>query len=229
MSESVITAFKRCIFIQVLFFLLGGCSLFGIGEKEPGESPEELMSQGISEFRDGDYQDAIEAFQKLKDRYPYSTLAIQAQLKMADALFKRKEFEEALALYIEFEKLHPTNESIPYTIYQQGRCHFLRMDSIDRDQTSTKDALKEFERLCKEFPKNSFCLQAKRHIRKCYSNLAEHEFYVGSFYFKAGHYLAALRRFEYLIKHYPDLGLHGKALNYIARCRDKLAEEKSLL
>jgi len=195
----VITVFKRCIFIQVLFFLLGGCSLFGLGEKESGESPEELMSQGISEFRDGDYQDAIEAFQKLKDRY------------------------------LEFEKLHPTNESIPYTIYQQGRCHFLRMDSIDRDQTSTKDALKEFERLCKKFPKNSFCLQAKRHIRKCYSNLAGHEFYVGSFYFKAGHYLAALRRFEYLIKQYPDLGLHGKALNYIARCRDKLAEEKSLL
>lgn len=228
MTKSMIAACKRCIVIQVLLLLLVGCSLFGTGKNEPEKTPEELMSQGISEFRDGDYQDAVESFQKLKDRYPYSTLAVRAQLKMADALFEREIFEEALQAYIEFERLHPKNKSIPYTIYQQGMCHFLRMSSIDRDQTSTKNALKEFERLCKEFPKNQFCMQAQRNIRACYSHLAEHEFYVGRFYFKSGRYLAALRRFEYLIKNYPDLGLHKKALSYISRCRNKLAEEKPL-
>ncbi len=162
----MITIFKKLILIQVLFFLLSGCSLFGIGGKKPEKSPEELMSQGISEFRDGDYQDAVEAFQKLKDRYPYSKLAIQAQLKMADALFKRKEFEEALEAYIEFERLHPKNKSIPYTIFQRGMCHFLRINTIDRDQTSTKNALKEFERLCKEFPRDPFCLRAKKKYQK---------------------------------------------------------------
>jgi len=225
----VITIFKKLILIQVLFFVLSGCSLFGIGGEKPEKSPEELMSQGISEFRDGDYQDAVESFQKLKDRYPYSKLTIRAQLKMADALFKRKEFEESVEAYTEFERLHPKNKSIPYTIYQRGMCHFLRINTIDRDQTSAKNALKEFERLCKEFPSGPFCLRAKKNIRKCYGNLAEHEFYVGYFYFKSGHYLAALRRFEYLITHYPDLGVHGKTLLYIARCKDKLAEEKSLL
>jgi outer membrane protein assembly factor BamD len=228
MTKSVIAACKRCAVIQALFLLLAGCSLFDIGTNEPEKTPEELMSQGNSEFRDGDYQDAIESFQKLKDRYPYSTLAVRAQLKMADALFEREKFEEALEAYTEFERLHPKNKSIPYTIYRQGMCHFLRMKSIDRDQTSTRNALKEFERLCKEFPEHQFCLQAQRNIRACYRHLAEHEFYVGRFYFKSGRYLAALRRFEYLIKHYPDLGLHNKSLNYIGRCRDKLAEEKSL-
>ena len=229
MTHSMSYILKRLIFILVLIFLLSGCSLFGIGGKKPEKSPEELMNQGISMFRDRNYRDAVEAFQKIKDRYPYSKFAIQAELKMADALFKRKEFEEALEAYIEFEKLHPKNESIPYVIYQQGMCNFLRMGTIDRDQTSTKNALEEFERLRKEFPTNQFSLQAQRNIRKCHSNLAEYEFYVGYFYFKSGNYLAALRRFEYLITHYPDLGQYGKALTYIAKCRERLAEEKSLL
>ena len=148
---------------------------------------------------------------------------------MADALFKRKEFEQALEAYIEFEKLHPKNESIPYVIYQQGMCHFLRMATIDRDQTSTKNALKEFSRLRKEFPKSPFSLQVRRYIRKCHSNLAEYEFYVGYFYFQSGKYHAALRRFEYLITHYPDLGQYGRALTYIGLCKERLNEEKSLL
>ena len=142
MKGRALDIFKILIFFQVLIFLLSGCSLFGIGGKKPEKSPEELMNQGMSEFEDGDYTYAVEAFQKLKDRYPYSKLAIQAELKMADALFKKKEFEEALEAYVEFEKLHPKNKSIPYVIYQQGMCNFLRISTIDRDQTSTKNALK---------------------------------------------------------------------------------------
>lgn len=217
---------KRFILILLVIVLCTGCAW--LKGKEPEKSPEELMSEGLSAFDDGDYAEAVESFQKLKDRYPYSKLAVQAELKLADALFKKKEFEEALEVYREFEKLHPKNKSIPYVVYQQAMCYFLRMNSIDRDQTSTKKALKEFERLRREFPTNSFSLQAQRKIRECLINLAEYEFYVGRFYFKAGRYLAALRRFEYLITHYPDLGQYGKALIYIAKCKKKLAEQESL-
>jgi len=149
------------------------------------------MNQGMSKFEDGNYSDAVEAFQKLKDRYPYSNFAIQAELKMADALFKKEEFEEAFEAYIEFERLHPKNKSIPYVIYRQGMCNFLRISTVDRDQTSTKNALREFKRLRKKFPENPFSLLAQRNMRKCYSTLAEYEFYVGYFYFKSGYYMAA--------------------------------------
>ena len=223
MSQSYI--FKKFILIQLVVVLCTGCAW--LKGKEPEKPPEQLMSEGLSAFDDGDYTEAVESFQKLKDRYPYSKLAIQAELKLADALFRKKEFEEALEAYREFETLHPKNKSIPYVIYQEGMCNFLRMNSIDRDQTNTRNALEEFERLKREFPTNSFSFQAQRKIRECLVNLAEYEFYVGRFYFKAGHYLAALRRFEYLLTHYPDLGQYGKTLIYIARCKEKLADQDS--
>ena len=224
------TLSKRLRVIVIFFFLLScmsGCSFLGFGKKDRQDSPEELMSKGMNEFRKGDYKEAVELFQKLKDRYPYSKLAVHAELKLADSLFKRKEFEEAAETYIEFERLHPRNEAIPYVIYQQGMCHFLRMGKIDRDQTSTKNAVKEFERLQRKFPDDPFSMMAERRIRKCISNLAEHEFYVGRFYYKSGHYVAALKRFEYLINHYPDAGQYEETLVYISKCKEKLAEQKA--
>jgi outer membrane protein assembly factor BamD len=228
MSRNSGYIFKKVIFIFLLAFVLYGCSLFQSVTKEDERLPEELMSEGLSEFEDGNYSKAADAFQKLKDRYPYSKLAIEAELKFADSLFKNKAFEDALEVYNEFERLHPANKFIPYVIYQQGMCHFLNMNKIDQDQTPTNNALKEFERLVKEFPDDRFSLKARRNIRICLSNLAEYEFYVGRFYFKSGHYSAALKRFEYLIAEYPDLGQYDKALVYIARCKEKLADQNSL-
>ena len=218
---------SRFTIILGIIFLLTNCSFFGFGSKGYEKSPEELMREGLSAFNEGDYSEALEYFQKVKDRYPYSKLSTYAELKLADTLLKRDELDEALEAYRDFERLHPKNKSVPYVIYQQGMCYFLRINSIDRDQTNTKNALKEFKRLEKQFPKSQYAIKAKRNIRKCLVNLAEHEFYIGQFYFKAGHYHAALRRFEYLIAHYPDLGQYGKSLKYIAICKKKLSEKES--
>jgi outer membrane protein assembly factor BamD len=226
MKGSVAQIFGSAVSALLLVCLWGGCSLLEKGKK-PEKTPEELMSEGMSRFEDGDYEKSAEYFQELKDRYPYSKLAVHAELKLADALFKKKKFDEAIEAYGEFEGLHPRNEAIPHVVYQQGMCYFLRMSKIDRDQTNTKKALEEFRRLKRAFPISPYSEKAQQNIEKCLASLAGHEFYVGHFYFKGGHYEAALRRFEYLIENYPGHGPHEEALAYIARCKEKLAEGTS--
>jgi outer membrane protein assembly factor BamD len=223
MKESAVCILKRAIIALLVISFCGGCSLFGKGKK-PEKPPEELMSEGMSKFADGYYEEAAELFRELKDRYPYSNLAIHAELRLGDSLLEKKEFEEAIEVYKEFESLHPKNKSIPYVIYQQGMCYFLRIRTIDRDQTSAKKALDEFTRLRRAFPGDQYSLEAEDHIERCLANLAEHEFYVGHFYFRHGHYEAALKRFEYLLAQYPDHGPSEKARAYITECKAKLAE-----
>lgn len=225
MKGSTAHILKGVIIVLLMISFCGGCSLFGKGKK-PEKSPEELMSEGMAKFADGFYEDAAERFQELKDRYPYSNLAIHAELRLADSLLKKEDFEEAIELYREFESLHPKNRSIPYVIYQQGMCYFLRMRTIDRDQTYARKALDEFERLRRAFPNDQYSLKAEDHIERCLTSIAEHEFYVGHFYFRYGHYGAALKRFENLIAQYPDHGPHEKALAYIAECKERLAQGK---
>lgn len=203
--------------------ILGFSFLWGCAHLEKEKSPEELMEQGTKQMDKGRYQSASESFQNLKDRYPYSKYAVLAELKMADALFLTPEYDLAFDAYDEFEKLHPRDKSIPYVIYQKGMCQFKQIKSIDREQSHTHKAKTEFERLIKRFPNDTYARRAIQFFRKCIVSLAKHELYVGHFYYKMKKYNAAMGRYIYLIENYPDMGQYGEALEYISKCREKLA------
>jgi len=222
------TAVKWTALSALLLFLLGGCalwhSIFGDRE-EPDLPPEQLMQDGIENFDRGFYEDATQAFEKIKDRYPYSQFAVDAELKLADTLYMRSNYAEANDAYKNFERLHPRNANIPYVIYQQGMCHFNQAGGKDRDQKEVISAKDNFERLTKKSPKSEYARRAERKIRECYVILAEHELYVGHFYYAKRKYRAAMARFRYVVENYPDLGQYHEALDYIAKCSEKIPQE----
>ncbi len=104
---------KRLIVVGIIVLFLGsGCSALkktweAITGKEEIGSAQQLAWEGMDAFEDGDYQDAIESFERLRDWYPFSKYAILAELKIADAHYHLEQYEEAIFAYEEFEKLHP--------------------------------------------------------------------------------------------------------------------------
>jgi outer membrane protein assembly factor BamD len=220
------TVFRCLVMCSALILLTGGCALFDKffgAEEEKGAT--ELMTEGTESFEKGNYGEAKEAFQKLKDRYPYSKYAITAELKMADAAYEKEDFDEAYDAYDEFERLHPKNPEIPYVIYQKGMCQFRQVNTIDREQTHTLKAKEEFERLIARFPRDEYAQRARKNVRKGLIFMADHELYIANFYYKRGNYRAALARYTYLIENYPDMGQYHHALELIARCKDKIEKE----
>ncbi len=193
-----------------------GCAWFS--SDRPEKPAGELVREGIEAYDRGSYKAALEAFEQLKNWYPFSQYAILAELKIADAHYHLQQYPEAIVAYEEFERLHPRNEAVPYVVYQIGRCYFEQIDTIDRDQTSARKALDTFQRLIRQYPDDTYAHKASTHIVKCFQSLAGHEFYVGRFYFRQKNYQAALQRFLTVINQYPDVGYHYDALSYIARC-----------
>jgi outer membrane protein assembly factor BamD len=198
-----------------------GCAGLRAKEEKPAN---ELIKDGITQFDKGDYRKAIEAFEQLKDWYPFSKYAILAELRIADSHFFLEEYADAVVAYEEFEQLHPRNEAIPYVIYQIGKCHFNQIDTIDRDQAPAEKAVAAFQRLVKQYPGTPLSNLAQGHIDTSLKSLAGHEFYVGLYYYRARHYEAALGRFQSVITGYPDVGIHQKALAYIANCQALIKE-----
>lgn len=197
------------------------CALFS---RENLEKPAvDLIQDGVDAFDRGRFSEAIKNFEQLKDWYPFSKYAILAELKIADAHYELKQYAEAELAYEEFEQLHPRNEAVPYVIYQIGRCHYEQIDAIDRDQTPARKALDIFNRLKRQYPNDPYTLRAQSHIVKCNQSLAEHDFYVGQYYFKSKRYKAALNRFTAVITTYPDVGVHYRALHYITQCEALVA------
>jgi outer membrane protein assembly factor BamD len=62
-------------------------------------------------------------------------------------------------------------------------------------------------------------------LRECKKNLAEHEFYVGYFYFKKKQYKSAMKRFEIIAKDYANLGLDYKVSYFLGETKKRIARE----
>lgn len=208
--------------------LFSGCSWFGFGESdEMNKSAETLLSEGTSSFMDGEYKRAVKAYSDLKDWYPFSKYAILAELKIADAHYELKEYDEALFAYEEFEKMHPKNEAVPYVIYQSALCWFDQIGTIDRDSTPARKSLEMFNRLMDQYPASNYAPMAREKKALCIDNLAGHELYVANFYLKTKKYTAALKRYENLAENYPGTKQGKEALTAIPKCKAFLDKNKA--
>ena len=210
--------------VIILISFLSGCHWWS-GTRMDRATPEGLYESGYSRYQDSDYKEAIESFQRLREEYPLSKFAIMAELGIADSYFSKKEYTEAEMYYSDFMNLHPTNENLPYVMYQLGMCHYKQMSGVDRDQSETLKAKKEFERLISRFPSSKFAFMSEKKLRDCRKRLGEHEFYVGHFYFKIKKYKAALKRFETVAREYPNLGMDYK-LSYFLHETKRLLEQE---
>ncbi|MEW6660637.1 MAG: outer membrane protein assembly factor BamD [Thermodesulfobacteriota bacterium] len=220
---------SQVLLVLALAALLGGCSTVKgwFKSKKPDKPPDVMAQEGITQLKKKKYDDAIETFEKVRDRYPYSDQAMLAQIKVADAYFYKKKYDEALNAYKEFEKLHPTNKAVPYAIFRQGLCYYRQRSTIDRDQTYTFKALQEFRRLKQKYPQCEYIPKVDKFMGACRRDLAEHEFYVGKFYFRTKKYKAALDRLQAVAQEYPEYTKQAEVKDYIARCEIKMAEEET--
>lgn len=224
---------KTLSILMAAILLCSGCSitkasiLSFFGKRTPVvNTPEALYARGTVDYQEGSYKRAREVFTRLKEEYPLHELAVLAELGIADSYYSNKDYVEAEGVYRDFVELHPTDENVPYAIYQTGMCHFQQIEDIDRDQTQTVKARKEFEKLTARYPQSKFALLAEKMTRECNIRLAEREFYVGNFYFKLKKYQAALDRFEGIKRGYPGVGLDLKVEAYIAQTTRLIEEEE---
>ena len=214
MDSQIIIIPKRFLTALLLLVFLVGCASL----TDKGEIPaEELAKKGLEQYNHGRYFLAVETFNTIKERFPFSRFSLLAELKAADCQFYMDEYSEALNLYKKFEQDHPTNEAIPYVLFQIGRSHFRTLSSIDRETSGAREAIKVFERLVRDYPKSSYVEEAKILIRKSKNFLADHELYVANFYFRTKEYAQARGRAEYLLNGYPDSPAAARAKELIIK------------
>jgi outer membrane protein assembly factor BamD len=88
-------------------------------------------------------------------------------------------------------------------------------------------ARKEFERLMARFPQSKFAIMAEKNLREVKQRLAEHEFYIGEFYYRTKKYEAALKRFEGIQRDYPNMGIDYKTTRFIEETKQRMKEEEA--
>lgn len=176
-------------------------------------TPEGAFKLGEKYEKDERFEEAITQFTSLKNKHPYSKLATEAELRIADIHFKRDEFIEAQTAYQVFKEMHPTHAQIPYVTFRLGLSFFNQLPgTIDRDLSVAERAILYFDEVINSYATSTYVKEAKDYKLKALKMLAEKEYYIGNFYFIRDFYESALGRFEDLLTKYPQLGFDAKAL-----------------
>lgn len=198
---------------MVLLFLISviaGCSSTPELDTNSAEGGYKLAEKFENDER---YEEALAQYTTVKNKFPYSKLAVEAELRIAEIHFKREEFVEAQSAYQTFKELHPGYPKIDYVTYRLALSFFNQLPStIDRDLSVAERAILYFDEVLQTYAASPYAKDAAEHKNKALKMLAEKEYYIGNFYLIREYWESALGRFEALLQKYPKLGLDERAL-----------------
>ena len=203
---------NKWLFPVLICLILTAC---GGSKIKPENSAEKYFRAGEKYFESDLFDDAIASWEKVRDTFYSPELSMLAELKIAEAYYVSKRYEEAAQAYQDFLKQHPNDFRAATILYRMGLSYYQQILSPDRDQTSTQNALQSFQELTRRFPDDPNAQEAGYLILRCRTRLAEHEVYVGHFYLKRKQYLPAIKRLKGILNSFPDYYYRDEAYFYL--------------
>ena len=206
--------------IVVLALCWVGCTINPNPNATPKDPVEKLYNIAVEDMEDGLFPEAIKGFTEIRTKHPYTPWARLALLRIADSNLERGKFSEAVDGYRNFLKYYPKHDQAPYARLQIGNAYFDQIPgewwflppTAEKDQANIRRAIDAYREMTSSHPDSEESKIAQKHIKECRQKLAEHELYVAQFYFEREKFKGTVRRANYLLAHYPNLGLDTQAL-----------------
>ena len=178
-----------------------------------------LFDKGTESLNAKKWLTAREFFKQVTETYTQSVYRPDAKLGIGDT-YVGEGTAEALVLAInefrEFLSFYPTNARADYAQYKLGLSHFKQMRSAQRDQTETREAMKEFETFITRYPNSRIMSEGRARLRESRDRLSEADYQVGFFYYRQKWYPGAIDRFKALLKDDPGFTSRDAVYYYLA-------------
>jgi outer membrane protein assembly factor BamD len=208
---------------------LVGCGRSNVVEDQ---GPELLYQRGFDAMNGSNYAGAIQYFNALEARYPFSPETRQAQLDLIYLYYRSQQPEQAIDAAEEFERENPTHARLDYALYMRGLVYFdqapniiervLRVDLSLRPPKDTLRSFSVFQELIRRFPNSEYVPDARQRMVFLRNRLAEFENHVADYYLRRGAYVAAINRAKYALEHYPEAPQLEKTLQMLVVAYDRL-------
>src|SRR4051794_3521698 len=178
-----------------------------------------LYGRGKESLDNKKWLTAREFFKQVTETYTQSPIRPDAKLGIGDTYLGEGSSESlvlAIAEFQEFLSFYPTHPRADYAQYKLGLAHFRQMRSAQRDQTETRDAVREFETFIVRYPNSELMPEVRDRLREAKDRLSEAEFLVGRFYYRIHWYPGAIDRLSALLKEDPSYTSRDGAYFFLA-------------
>ena len=196
--------------IWVLAFAV---TIAGCGPKTPtlppgsADADKFLFDRGTEAAKEKKWLNAREYFRNLVDNYPQSPFRPDAKLALGDTYIGEDTTESLLLAANEFREFltfYPTSPRADYAQYRLAFAQSEQMLAPERDQTNTREAIKELQVFVDRYPNSPILPDARALMRKAKDRLSEASYRVGFFYFRSKWWPGAIDRFQQVLKEDPE-------------------------
>jgi outer membrane protein assembly factor BamD len=201
----------------VLLVTVAACS--GSFKKPPtgtAEPDKFLFERGSEQLAARHWLTAREYFRQLVDSYPQSPFRADAKLGVGDTYIGEKSAESFVLAANEFREFltyYPTHRRADYAQFKLGMTSFYQMHGPERDQTETKEAIKELTLFVENYPRSEMREEGQARLRDARDRLSQSEYRVGYFYWRSKWYPGAIDRFKAILANDPQFS-HRDALYF---------------
>jgi outer membrane protein assembly factor BamD len=221
--------------MAAVLVLATGCATHQPGLVPPGttEPDKFLFDKGTDALNSKKWLTAREYYTQLTETYTQSAYRPDAKLGIGDT-YLGEGTSEALVLaineYREFLSFYPTNSRADYAQYKLGMAHFRQMRTAQRDQTETRETVKELETFVSRYPNSALMNEGKTKLREARDRLSEADYLVGYFYYRQQKwYPGAIDRFKTLLKEDPEYTGRDAVYYYLGESLIKMRHEAEAL
>jgi outer membrane protein assembly factor BamD len=177
-----------------------------------------LYQAGQRSMNAGDYDQAAKLFDEVERQHPYSLWARRAQLMSGFNYYLAQKYTEAVSSAQRFLTIHPGSPEAAYAQYLIAMSYYQQIPDVNRDQTTTQQALDAFGELIRRYPDTRYAADGRLKLDLINDHLAGKEMEVGRFYERSGQWLAASYRFRNVIDQYQTTSNAPEALERLVEC-----------
>lgn len=177
-----------------------------------GLQPEELFVIATQEYDEGDYENAIEALDRLLLTYGNWPRLPEARLLLGHAYFSQEDYFASRTEYDRFLDRYPGHADAPAAAL--GACRSLAALSPNpqRDQSFTEEALARCRNVVLDHRAAPEAEEAARIANEMRGKLAQAELERAQFYFRREIWDSAIQYFEFVVDLYPETAAAPQAL-----------------
>ncbi len=211
----------RAAAITVLLGLSAACATPTRGVVPAGTSEPDkfLFDKGNENLNAKKWIAAREYFKQVVESYTQSPYRPDAKLGVGDTYLNEGGSENlvlAINEFREFLSFYPTNRRADYAQYRLALAHAKQMRAPQRDQSETRDAVREYRTFIARYPNSSLLPEVQSKLREAMDRLGEADYQVGLFYFRQKWYPGSIDRFSALLKTDPEFTNRDSVYFYLA-------------
>jgi outer membrane protein assembly factor BamD len=230
-----ITRRLTAIVFAIFVLALAGACATGGPKKPPTGTPEPdkfLYDRGNENLEKKRWIVAREYFRQLVDSYPQSQYRADAKLGIGDSYMGEKSsasYVLAINEFREFLSFYPTHKRAYYAQFQLAMGSFRQMRSPMRDQTETRDAIRELQAFVTKYADSPLIAEGKQHLREAKDRLDDWDAGVAEQYFRLKWYPGVLGRLTPLLLNDPEYTRRDDVYYYLGETLMRLNRQAEAL